>query len=204
MPARILHFGQESCHRLPVLQNAGYSVSRCHTLVQLRDALQSAEQPHAVSMTDTKGSVSAEAILSARSCSSAALILFRNPNPRGVEFASRSIALSDFDLVIPALARAPKWLTDIAALLGRLSALHGKPGPLSDQPSELQEESLLLGEEPSSANRNGRNFPARTGPRSLAVPDTSNFLDRILVCSDCGMEFVFSAGEQAFFSFRGF
>lgn len=31
-----------------------------------------------------------------------------------------------------------------------------------------------------------------------------SFTDRTLVCADCGNEFTFSAGEQAFFAERGF
>ncbi|MAG37255.1 MAG: zinc-binding protein [Dehalococcoidia bacterium] len=31
-----------------------------------------------------------------------------------------------------------------------------------------------------------------------------SFTDRVLVCADCGSEFVFSAGEQAFFAEKGF
>ena len=30
-----------------------------------------------------------------------------------------------------------------------------------------------------------------------------NYVDKVLVCRDCGREFVFSAGEQEFYSSRG-
>lgn len=32
----------------------------------------------------------------------------------------------------------------------------------------------------------------------------NNYQDKTLVCRDCGAEFVFSAGEQAFYAERGF
>jgi len=34
--------------------------------------------------------------------------------------------------------------------------------------------------------------------------EENNYTDKTLVCKDCGAEFTFSAGEQAFFAEKGF
>lgn len=34
--------------------------------------------------------------------------------------------------------------------------------------------------------------------------DTTMFQDKVLVCKDCGQEFTFTAGEQAFYAEKGF
>src|SRR5258708_16784159 len=39
MAARVIHFGPDDCHRLIVLESAGYAVDACDSLGQLRASL---------------------------------------------------------------------------------------------------------------------------------------------------------------------
>ena len=36
------------------------------------------------------------------------------------------------------------------------------------------------------------------------MEETTEFVDKTIVCKDCGTEFVFSAGEQQFYAEKGF
>jgi hypothetical protein len=119
MAVRILHFGQEFCHRLPVLKSAGYRVDECVSISQLQFRFQSGFQPDAVSMAEYGGSAPVDAVPAIRSFCSAPLILFRetnlvpNPNGEGDYDGYR------FDLVIPALTQPSEWLDEIAAVIHR-------------------------------------------------------------------------------------
>lgn len=77
MAARIVHFGVDSCHRLWVLKNAGYSVDDCQSVVQLRAALQSGTHADAVAFTESERFAPDEVVEVTRAHSSAPLILFR-------------------------------------------------------------------------------------------------------------------------------
>jgi CxxC-x17-CxxC domain-containing protein len=43
-----------------------------------------------------------------------------------------------------------------------------------------------------------------TEPRTLEGHRVTSFVDKTLICSDCGAEFVFTAGEQEFHASKGF
>jgi hypothetical protein len=109
MTARIVYFGEDTCHRLSVLKRTGYFVADCKSLEQLHTTLQFWTEADAVLMADDNGDISRDAIALTRSRSSALLILFRDSN--------RDDAESDFDWVVPVLTPPSNWLKDIAALI---------------------------------------------------------------------------------------
>jgi hypothetical protein len=146
MAARVIHFGQDSCHRLSVLEKAGYSVDGCSSISQLSAALQSPDEPDAVVMTDDYSLVPEEAILLARSHSLAPIILFRSPD--------RSYVESNFDLVIPVLTPPACWLADIAAVIEQGHILR-------EESAQLREESELLRQESAAVRQKSRNEQTR-------------------------------------------
>jgi hypothetical protein len=95
MAARLVHFGSDSCNRLVVLQNAGYTVYDCLSLPTLDVALRVGD-PAAVVMSETPKVVPRRnAISLVHSRSHAPLILFQDRTYSDDE--------SEFDLVIPVL-----------------------------------------------------------------------------------------------------
>jgi len=131
MGARIVHFGSDTCHRMPVLKSAGYSINDCRSLAQLHYALQICAEADAVVMTEPDRVAPDSAISIARSSSTAPLILFPG---RRLEYKE-----SDFDLVVPALTPPEQWLSDIAALIQRSQAIRAQSQSLVDQSSLRRE-----------------------------------------------------------------
>lgn len=109
MPARVVHFGPDDCHRLMVLRSAGYTVEDCRSLLQLRDALADGASPDAVLMSDGDGVSPQEAVGIARAHSSNPVILFRSTNMTYEDCR--------FDLVVPCLTPPEVWLNDVDALI---------------------------------------------------------------------------------------
>jgi len=115
MATRIVHFGEDTCHRLSVLKSAGYFVAKCDNVEQLQAALQSEYGADAVLMTDRDGEVPQDAMKVARTYSSAPLILFRDTN--------RNIAEIGFDLVVPVLTPPEQWLDELGVVIKRSQAI---------------------------------------------------------------------------------
>ncbi len=109
MPARVIHFGPDDCHRLMVLHSAGYSVEGCDSLVRLHAALSSGIATEAVLMSDGEGTSPEEAIFLARTLTTAPVILFRGTNQAYEDSAC--------DLVVNALTPPEIWLTEVEALI---------------------------------------------------------------------------------------
>jgi len=103
--ARIIQFGEDSCHRSMILQEAGYSVRGCKSVMEFRAALRTSGAADAVVITDETGNLPSEAISVAKSDSPAPVILFANSMSTYVE--------STFDLVVPSLTPPAKWLAKI-------------------------------------------------------------------------------------------
>ncbi|MGB6686871.1 MAG: hypothetical protein WBE76_03420 [Terracidiphilus sp.] len=133
MGARIVHFGSDTCHRVPVLKSAGYSIDDCRSVAQLHSALQMSAEAAAVVMTEPDGTAPERAISITRSSSTAPLILFPS---RGLEYKE-----SDFDLVVPVLTPPEQWLNDIAALIQRSLAIRAQSQYVVDQSGLLRRES---------------------------------------------------------------
>lgn len=136
MAARVIHVGTDSCHRLPVLESAGYEVDTCISVPELRIALTSVKQLDAVLISEGAEGAHSDAVSVARSHSTAPIVLFRE--------TQLSFAESPFDLVVPILISPQVWLEDIAALIARCRALRANAQALCDQSAELQRQSRAV------------------------------------------------------------
>jgi hypothetical protein len=163
MADRIVHFGTDACHRLLVLQDAGYAVNDCHSILELRSALEERHQTAAIVMTGSPGTVGRTAgrtaVRLARSCSHAPLILFRDGNDEGDK--------SEFDLVIPALTPPSEWLEAIATVIERCRAL------CADSKS-LREPSALFLQHSRAVRQNSRDERERAVGDRLRMKDQMN------------------------------
>jgi len=114
MPAKVIHFGLDDCHRLMVLRSAGYTVDECRSVLQLREMLETGEVPDAVLISDCEGVSPLEAVTLARTFSPNPLILFRSTN----------LTYEDggFDLVVPCLTPPAVWLSEVDAVIEKSRA----------------------------------------------------------------------------------
>jgi hypothetical protein len=117
MAARVIHFGPDDCHRLMVLQSAGYAVEDCLSLGQLRASL-AGDEADAVLLSDGDGVAPEEAVALARGCSSAPVVLFCSTNQVYEDAA--------FDLVVHSLTRPEIWLREVDALIAKRCVLSGR------------------------------------------------------------------------------
>lgn len=161
MVARVIHFGADTCHRLPVIRSAGYRVETCNSISELRDALAAEEETDAVLISEGTGGVHQDAVLLARSHSEAPIILFRK--------SQRSFSESEFDLVVPVLDPPESWLAGIANLIARRQELRAKSELLRGRSVELRVESGLAHAKSSSGRKRVRRaYSGRTIRRSTA------------------------------------
>jgi CxxC-x17-CxxC domain-containing protein len=206
MAASILHFGQELGNRFPLLRNAGYSINRYGTIVEFSDALQSGEFD-AVSLSDLDDEASPLVVRTARTHSTAPLILFRTrdvisfPNGEEKPAGDEANQEKDFDLVIPVGASPRAWIGDIAALIARSRDIRLRSRQLVERSQHLREEVEAVTAKTRFEVARGRQECARNAEADTAWNALS---DKLLRCGSCGAEFVFSAGEQLFFQKRHF
>jgi hypothetical protein len=114
MPARVLHIGQDDCHRLMVLESAGYSVEDCEDLAQLRGQLADGA-PAAALLVSEDGRVLLQDIVAvARAHASVPVILFANSN--------RSHDDPGVDVVVDCLTPPEVWLNDVEGLIEKTRA----------------------------------------------------------------------------------
>lgn len=116
--ARIIQFGEDSCHRLKVLKGAGYSVAKCGSITDIESCLRSPEPPDALVITEESEKASRAAASLAKADSSVPVILFAASEESYTEFT--------FDLVIPALTSPEKWLARIEETIARSRSLRGE------------------------------------------------------------------------------
>jgi hypothetical protein len=109
--ARIIHFGEDSCHRLMVLEGVGYAVERCESIQDLEYYLRSADRPDAVIISSELGGESRVARCVSNAELPLPVILFAGSDESNTEF--------DFDLVIPALTAPRDWLSKIEETIER-------------------------------------------------------------------------------------
>lgn len=160
MATRVIYFGNDSCHRLPVLTAAGFSVEHCPSLAVLGDALSAAPEPRAVFFCDHQGRLPHDAILLVRTHPGVLVILFRETNQQWNE--------AEFDLVIPILTPPHSWLGEIELLLEN-PVLH-RPRRVHSQPATA----------PAGFCATETAPPTPPGPASVtphaALPDGKSFL----------------------------
>ena len=114
MSARVVHFGPDDCHRLMVLESAGYTVEDCRCLGELRGALGGGAVVDAVLVSDGDGVSPQEAMAVSRTHSSLPVILFRSTN--------RAYEDAGFDLVVHCLTPPEAWLNEVDALIEKSRA----------------------------------------------------------------------------------
>lgn len=115
MAGTILHFGRDTCSRIPVLKGAGYAVTDCRSVIQLRFILETGTSADAVALTGRFFEISEEDHPLSRFECPVPLILFEEkdePRPK-----------ADFDLVVPIGASAVQWLDDVEDLIARSRAI---------------------------------------------------------------------------------
>lgn len=110
MVAKAIHFGVDNCHRVLVLQRAGYDVKQSPSLDVLITALQSERHFAAVFISEgDRGSTERAADL-VRRFSLARVILFRS--------SQRAIDEGKFDRVYATLTPPQNWLLATAESIG--------------------------------------------------------------------------------------
>jgi hypothetical protein len=110
--ASLIHFGPDNCFRIPVLEDAGFSVVECLGINDLHAHLTGFQPLDAVAMGNTQDVRLGSVISLVRATSTAPLILFES-------FDEERPADEDdeFDLVIPVCAMPYQWLKDIDNLI---------------------------------------------------------------------------------------
>lgn len=135
MPSKVIHVGEDICHRLPVLESAGYRVEACTSIPEIQAALDPKEPPDAVLISEGNGT-HLKIVSVVRQFSSAPIVLFRE--------TQREFSQAAFDLVIPVLDPPAAWLADIAALIARSRKLIAESQALQKQSADLRRESSMI------------------------------------------------------------
>lgn len=208
MIANILHFGQEHVDRFHLLREAGYSLRRYERILEFRNALQSDIDLDAVSITEFEEPAISELIVrTARSYSSAPLVLFRTksvilfPPSDKLSAAMHPDSNLDFDLVVSVTAPAQTWLAEIDALIARSRELLKESRRTREQSRRLQQEAAEVIEQTRFESERA----AIECAQNAVIGEAAGFVaDRVLVCTDCGRNFVFTSGEQVYFRSRNF
>ena len=130
MAAHVIHFGEDSCHRLQVLNSAGYSVQNCVTLVQLGSTLSTHDDIEAVFFTEMHALSAERAVSLVRSSSSSPLILFRE--------SEANLEEKKFDLVIQALTPPNVWLQYTHDLIEQSKMLRSESSSLIEESRVLR------------------------------------------------------------------
>ena len=109
--ARIIHFGDDSCHRLMVLESVGYAVERCESIKDLEYYISCPQRPDALILSGELRAASRVLAFLASTELPLPVILFSGTD----ELCSES----SFDLVIPALTSPSEWLLRIEKTIER-------------------------------------------------------------------------------------
>lgn len=112
--AKVVHYGFDSCHRIPLLSSAGFEVAGCDSASGIRRLLMAAPYD-AVLFAEFP---SAPLLRITRSFSTAPLIWF----------PADPLAIADdrFDLVIPPLTPPREWIASIRKLLTETRRIHAE------------------------------------------------------------------------------
>lgn len=109
MSPRVIHFGEDTCHRQAVLRRAGFEVIPCSNLIQLRDALAGRDPVHAICVIETVEVLIGKAIRLTREYCSAPIVFFRETN--------RQYDEAGIGIVVDTLTPPSVWLGQIHALI---------------------------------------------------------------------------------------
>jgi hypothetical protein len=115
----------DDCHRVAVLQSAGYDVDEFASLQQLSTALDGMPGADAVILSESEDIAPEIVSRLVRGRSEASAIFFCRSNC--------SVNAEDFDLVIPPLTPPEKWLEQVSGLLERPRVMRVPGTSLTDQ-----------------------------------------------------------------------
>lgn len=170
MSARIVHFGEDRFNRLGPLKEAGYSVDTCCTLEDLRVALDSEVPVDAFTLGEGEDTQLDDAIVILRSGPTVPLIFFQG--------STHSRNRSDFDLVVPLLARPGAWLAEIADLIDQDRALRSKTQQPVARLAPPDGEAHQSPRVPGASSRGQHSLRARPKPRAGSIdPSPNGFLE---------------------------
>lgn len=156
MAARVVHIGTDNCHRVPVLESAGYAVDGCSSLKELHQALRQLELK-AVLVGESEGVVHRDMIREVRQCSDAPVVLFRE----ALHFPEPGEEL--FDLEVPVLQPPDAWLPNLAALIARSQELRA-------QSREIRGHALRLCQETAIVRERSQRERQRSGEMRKKIP----------------------------------
>jgi hypothetical protein len=142
MTTRVVHIGTDQCHRVLVLESAGYEVDGCNSVEELQRAFKRVESLAAVLVSESQGAVYRDLIREVRECSDAPLVLFRETLHRFTEPDEEPL----FDLEVPVLEPPEAWLPDLATLIARSRELQAQSRELRSQAQRLCGESAAARE----------------------------------------------------------
>ena len=138
MTAKIVYFGIDDFTRLRALRDAGYFVDSCASLSEFRLMLSSSGRIDAVAFTENQEPTPQNVIALSRSRIDAPLILFQGWSSHANE--------SDFDLAVPILTPAGKWLQDVEDLIEHSRIERAKSEKLHNEIRMLGRDSHVRGE----------------------------------------------------------
>ena len=128
--ARILHVGDDTCHRIPVMERAGLVVCRTICSVDgVQGALASEENFSALTFHVDADPIPDGVLTVAKSLPSA-LVLFESP---GIDYDPQS-----FDLVIPTQTPPLTWLQCLQAVIRSSQELRTSSRQLRDQSAAVR------------------------------------------------------------------
>jgi hypothetical protein len=119
--ARIIHFGEDNCHRLMVLEGVGYAVERCESIQDIEFYLRSPLLPDAVVISGELHRASRLATFLSNADLPLPVILFAGTDESYTE--------TEYDLIIPALTSPSDWLLSIEETIERFQ---GRPSDISE------------------------------------------------------------------------
>ena len=141
MVAKVIHFGLDHLHRVPVLRKAGYLVDKCILISELSGFLHFAHKHSAVLMTNGNMSKLEKAVSLIRSHSPAPIIFFPGIETKHSE--------SEFDLVVLSLTPPNDWLFNLAQLIEWSTKLPTESQMIQHRSSFLRAECIRLRERSS-------------------------------------------------------
>lgn len=157
MPSKVIHVGADTCHRLPVLESAGYRVKVCVSIPEIEAALDAQEPPDAVLISEGDGTAQPKVVSLVRQRSSAPIVLFRE--------TQREYSQAAFDLVVPVLDPPSAWLSEIAALIERSRKLMAQSQALQKQSADLRHESSIVRDQSVRERQRSQRARERVVPR---------------------------------------
>jgi hypothetical protein len=157
--ASILHVGDDLCHRVPIMKSAGLIVDQSECGADaVHAALVQNQSFSAITFHNDAFPLPDIVVSTARTLSSAPLILFKNP----------SVCCDDgaFDLVIPSLTPPADWLKSLRAAIEDAHNLRRISMQLRQESMNVRFQTERLRAESAGVRRNASGGEARSGHKT--------------------------------------